>query len=157
MMFLNKKYILANELAQNMKMHIANISNYAKSFGDDDYGHTIKMNNCTFIDTTSLQLPHNFLVGILTNEYVDMSDKLPCTWVKDEYNMTEKEMLKANMIFGKVKVAGKEFYHFLPEFVEQMQRKIGYVMDLKETEECIRLKQIQGSIKLTRNKFFTWY
>jgi hypothetical protein len=156
-MFLNTKYVLANEVVQKMGIHIANISMLAKEFEDNDYGHVVKMNNCTFINSKSNQLPHNILVGILANDYTDMSDKLPCTWVRTEYGMTEKEMLKADIIFGKVKIAGKDFYHFKPEFVKTMKKKIGYVLDAEETKYCTEKGQILGSVQLSKNKFFTWY
>lgn len=157
-MFLNKKYILANELVQKMGIHIANISMLTKQYEDnDDYGHFIKMNNCTFINTKSSVIPHNLEVGILTNQFTDMSDKLPCTWVKMEYGVTEKELFKAGIVTEKVKIAGKDFYVFDKEFVAKMNRKIGYVLNEEETMDCFNKGQILGYTKLAKDKYFTWY
>lgn len=156
-MFLNKKYILANELVEKMGIHIANISMLAKHFEDNDYGHVVKMNNCTFINSKSNQLPHNIEVGVWAHKYTDMSDKLPCTFVRTEYGMTEKEMLKADMIIGKVKVAGKDFYQFKPEFIKLVGKNIPYVLDKEDHDYCVAQGQIKGSIQLSKNKFFTWY
>lgn len=156
-MFLESKYILANELIEKMNIHIANISMLAKDFEDSDCGTIVKMNNCTFINTKSRHLPHNIMVGAIANEFTDMSDKLPCTWVRDEYPMTEKEMYNSGIVVDKVKIAGKQFYVFDKEFVQKMKRKIGYVLDAEETKYCTEKGQIEGSIQLSKNKFFTWY
>lgn len=156
-MFLQSKYILANELVNKMNIHIANISMLAKEFEDSDCGTFVKKNNCTFINTKSRHLPHNILVGTIANEFTDMSNKLPCTYVREEYPMTEKEMFKSGIVTDKIKVAGKQFYVFSDDFVKTMKNKIGYVLDASETEYCTANGQILGSIQLSKNKFFTWY
>lgn len=157
-MFLDSKYILANELTDKMNIHVANISMMRQVFeNNNDFYSMPKKNNCTFINTKAHALPNNIQVGILANEFTDVSDKLPCTYVRTEYGMTEKEMKKADMIIGKVKVAGKDFYQFKPEFVAKMKRKIGYILDEKETMECYRAGTIDGYTQLSKNKYFTWY
>jgi hypothetical protein len=156
-MFLNKKYILANELVEKMGIHIANISMLAKQFEDNDYGHVIKMNNCTFINSESRQLPHNIEVGLFAHKYTDISNKLPCTFVKSEFEVTEREWFKSGIVTDKVTIAGKKFYVFNDNFVKTMKRKVPYVLDSKETNECMAKGQIEGSIKLSKNKFFVWY
>lgn len=157
-MFLNKRYILANELVQKMNIHIANISMLRSQFEDDDDFHTIvKMNNCAMIDTKSQKLPRNIVEGIHKNTFTDMSDKLPCTWVRAEHEMTERELFKSGIVIKKTKVAGKDFYVFNQEFVNTMRHKIPYILDEKDMLECTSKNQILGSIKLGKNKFFTWY
>lgn len=156
-MFLKKQYILANELVQKMGIHIANISMLVKEHEDEDNGMFIKMNNCTFINTKAADLPNNIKVGISENEFTDLTNKLPCTYVRTEYGITEKELFKAGMVSKVVTIAGKDFYEFVPEFVEKMKYKIGYVLDESETMECYRKKQILGYTQLSKNKFFTWY
>jgi len=156
-MFLNSKYILANELVAKMNIHIANISMFAKQFEDSDCGTIIKRNNCTFINSKSRYLPHNLEVGIIVNEFTDMSNKLPCTYVREEYPMTEKEMFKSGIVTEKTTICGKQFYVFSDEFVKTMKNKIGYILDAKETKDCTANDQILGSIQLSKNKFFTWY
>lgn len=157
-MFLKPTYVLSNELVQKMNIHIANISMFAKQMiEEDDYGTVIKMNNCTFINTKSHKLPQNILDGLLTNSFTDMSDKLPCTWVKDEFDVTEREWFKSGIVIDKVTIAGKKFYVFAPDFVKMMKRKIGYILDAQETKDCTEKNQILGSIQLGKNKFFTWY
>lgn len=156
-MFLHKKYILANELVQKMGIHIANISMLVNDYEDVDNGTFVKMNNCTFINTKDMTLPNNILSGIYANEFTDMTDKLPCTFVRTEYGITEKELFKAGMVTEIVTVAGKDFYKFTPEFVQKMQYKIAYVLDEAETMDCYRKKQIAGYTQLAKNKYFTWY
>lgn len=157
-MFLHKKYILANELVQKMGIHIANISMLRQQFEDaDDFGSIIKMNNCSFISTMCNHLPNNIKVGILNNTFTDMSDKLPCTFVKTEYGITEKELFKVGFVIDKVKICGKDLYVFDKKFVKKMHNKIGYVLDKEETEDCFKKELIDGYTMLSKNKFFTWY
>lgn len=156
-MFLNKKYVLGNELVEKMGIHIANISMLAKEFEHNDYGHVIKMNNCTFINRDSRQMPHHIVVGLFAHEYTDMTNKLPVTYVKSEFGVTEREWFKSGIVTEKVEVAGKKFYVFNDEFVKTMKRMVPYVLDAKETEECTRKGQIKGSIQLSKNKYFVWY
>lgn len=156
-MFLNKKYILANELVQKMDIHIANISMLLKEYEDSNSDTFLKMNNCTFIDSKDVTLPKNIIAGIRNNQFTDMTDKLPCTYVHDEYEITEKELFNSGMVINKVEIAGKKFYQFAPEFVQKMKYKIGYILDEAETMDCYRKKQIQGYTQLGKNKFFTWY
>jgi len=157
-MFLSKKYILANELVQKMNIHIANISMLRNQFTDDeDYTTIMKMNNCNMINTNSKKLPHNIMEGIQKNTFTDMSDKLPCTWVKSEYEMTELELFKSGIAIGKEKIATKDFYIFNQDFVKMMYNKVPYILDEKEMLECTSKKQILGNIQLGSNKFFVWY
>lgn len=157
-MFLHKKYILANELVQKMNIHIANISMLRNNFTDDeDFTTIIKMNNCCMINTSSKKLPNNIAVGIKNNTFTDMSDKLPCTWVKSEHEMTERELYQSGIVQEKIKIAKKDFYVFNRNFINTMKNKIPYILDEKEMLECTKKKQILGSIKLGKNKFFTWY
>ena len=157
-MFLDSKYILANELTNKMDIHVANISMMRSVFEDNnDFYSMPKKNNCTFINTKANNLPNNIKIGILTNSFTDMSDKLPCTYVRTEYGMTQKEMEKADMIIGKVKISGKDFYQFKPEFVKKMKRKIGYILEEHEAIDCFNKDQIDGYVKLSKNKYFSWY
>lgn len=156
-MFLHKKYILANELVQKMGIHIANISMLVNDYEDSDNGTFVKMNNCTFINTKDTTLPNNILAGIYANDFTDMTDKLPCTFIRSEYGITEKELLKSGMATEVVTIAGKDFYKFSPEFVNKMKYKIGYVLDEAETMDCYRKNQILGYTQLAKNKYFTWY
>lgn len=157
-MFLNKEYVLANELVQKMGINIANISMLKKQFEDNDDRYSIQsLNNCSFINKKATLLPKYIKDGLDSHEFTDMSDKLPCTWVKEEYQITEKELKQSNLVISKEKISGKQFYVFSPDFVKTMKNKIGYVLDEKETMKCYQLKQIEGYIKLKNNKYFTWY
>lgn len=157
-MFLNKNYVLANELVQKMGIHIANISMLVKYYEDrENFSTMLKMNNCTFINSKDSSLPNNIRIGLANNNFTDMSNKLPCTWVKTEYEMSDKDLINSDMIIEKVKIAGKDFYVFAPEFVQKMQGKIGYTLDKAETMDCMAKGQIDGYTQLSKNKFFTWY
>jgi hypothetical protein len=56
-----------------------------------------------------------------------------------------------------VDVSGKDFYVFSPEFVKNLQNRMCYVLDERETQECTAAGQIIGSIELSKNKFIVWY
>lgn len=157
-MFLGKNYILANELVQKMGIHIANISMLRQQYEDEnDMSTMIKMNNCTMVKTNSHKFPNNIKMGIAANEFTDMSNKLPCTFVREEYEITEKELFKGGIIKGKVKVAGKDFYEFTEEFVKTTKNKIVYCLDESDTMACMAKGQIDGYIQVSKNKYVTWY
>lgn len=156
-MFLSTKYVLANELAQKMGISIANISMLRKEFEEgDDLVTLYKMNNCTFIKD-SHKLPKNLRVGLKQHKFTDMSDKLPCSYVRSEHSLTEKEWFDSGVVIDKVKVAGKEFYVFSADFVKKARRKILYVLNEKEKTQCFEKGQIDGFIQASKNKFITWY
>jgi len=157
-MFLERKYILSNELVEKMGIHIANISMLRNSFEqNDDYYSIVKMNNCSFINTKAKNLPRNIRDGISSNTFTDMSDKLPCTYTRTEYEVTEKELFRAGIVIDKVRVCGKDLYVFDHEFIKKMKGCIGYVLDEEETLQCFRNKEIIGYIKLAKNKYWVWY
>ena len=155
-MFLSKQYVLANELVQKMGIHIANISMLMN--GVDEYSlDFIKMNNCTFIKRNSHKLPNNIKVGLSKFEFTDVSNILPCTWVRNEYELSDKELMSSGVVKRKIKVAGKDFYEFTDEFVKKVGNKIGYTLNKEETMECFSRKQINGYVQMSKNKYLTWY
>lgn len=157
-MFLSNDYILANELTKKMNIHIANISMLKQRLEDqNNETDMVKLNNCTFINKKSIFLPKNIREGIKKNIFTDISNKLPVTFVKSEYEITEREMNNSGIIQGKKKIAGKDFYVFNNDFVEKVKNSIVYVLDKKETEECSKNGDINGFVKLSKNKFLTWY
>jgi len=156
-MFLNKNYILANEVVQKGNIHIANISILIKNLSSLDEPPFIKMNSLTFLNKNSSLLPNNIQNIISSNEFTDLSDKLPCNYVRSEYGITEKELIESEVVVDKIEICDKKFYVFNQDFIKKVKRKILYVLNKKETEECLKKKQIEGFIQLRPNKFLTWY
>lgn len=157
-MFLTRDYILANELVEKMGIHIANISMLRKRYFDDDDAFNIrKMNNSLFINIKTRKLPKYIKRGIRDHEFTDLSNLMLCTYIKSEFKVTERELSNSGIVIGKVKVAGKLFYVFDPEFAQQVSQRIPYILNLKEKNECTAAGTIQGSVQLSKNKFFTWY
>jgi len=157
-MFLNRNYVLANELVQKMGIHIANVSIIRKRFEhNDDYYSIRKMNNCSFVNSKAYNLPNNIKQGLKAHKFTDMSNKLPCTYFRSEFDITERELEKSGIVLGKMKVAGKMFYVFEPEFVKQVAGRTPYVLNAKEHEQCMNENSIAGSVQLSRNKFLAWY
>jgi len=157
-MFLPQKFILANELVQKMGIHIANISILRKEFESHDDVYTIqKLNNCNFINTQSHKLPKNIREGIEQNDFTDLTDKLPVTFVRAEYAATERDFVKSGIITDKIKIAGKPFYVFDPEFVSNVRGCVGYVLNHEDYLHCYSKSTIDGAIKMKNNKYFVWY
>jgi hypothetical protein len=157
-MKIDKKYILANELTQKMNIHIANISNIKQELEEaGDFESIIKMNNCSFIDTTCKELPKFIKQAILKYNFTDVSNKLPCTFAREELGVTDRELKTSGIITGVEEIAGKKFYVFNEEFLNKIEKKVTYILDKYETEDCSNKKEIDGFIKLTKNKFLVWY
>ena len=157
-MFLKKDYILANELVQQMDIHIANISIMRNNYeSGDDYTTIVKMNNCSFVNTKSSRLPRNIANGIKAGKFTDVSDKLPCTHMLKEYGITMCELKRAGIIEERINICGKYFYKFKADFVELMQTRIPYILDESEVFDCKRKGEIDGYVKLGRDKYLSWY
>lgn len=157
-MFLNKNYILGNELVEKMEISIANISNLRKKFeNNNDLDTIVKIGNCSFINSVSKKLPTNIKFGIRSNIFTNVSDKLPVTWVNKEFNSNEEELQDCGIVIDTCKISGKQFYIFEPKFVKEMKGRIGYILDKEETFQCYEKNQIKGYIELSKNKYFTWY
>lgn len=157
-MFINKNYILANELIEKMDIHISNISVLKQSYENvGDYHTFLKMNNCTFINSKSKSLPYNIRVGISENEFTDLSDKLPSPYIRTEFHVNEMFWFNSGIVIEKIKISGKQFYVFDPEFVKKMKGKIPYILDEAEARKCKMDGDIEGYTQLSRNQYFTWY
>lgn len=157
-MFLDKKYVFVNELIQHMGIKIDPVINLKKSLDRMNDGSTIiQIKKYSFINKKSYNLPERFRDVLVNEKWTDVSDKLPCYWVKEEYRLTEKELFNHNFIQSVVKICNKPFYHFTPEFVQKLKNKNGYTMSIKEAVECMEKKEIDGYIKLKYNKCFTWF
>lgn len=161
-MFLSSNYILGNELVERMGINIANVSIMSKRFEDEnDHTTVVKMNNCNFIKSDSPKLPKYIQNGIKElksqSPFVDFSDKLPCTWFRSEFELSDKDCMNSDIIKDKVKVYGKEFYVFDQKFIDAVKDRISYMLDEKETKECWNNKQIEGYVKISKKKYMTWY
>ena len=157
-MFLNTNYILANELVKKMNIHIANISMLKQKIeNSDNYDDMIKMNNCTFINKKSIYLPKNIRLGIANNVFTDMSNKLPCTYVRSEYGISEKELFASGIIKEKIEVCNKDFYVFTDEFIEKTEGTVINILEADDAMECHKNGSIDGFVKLSKNKYITWY
>jgi len=157
-MFLNEKFILGNELVQQIGIHIANISMLRSKYvhGDDKYT-IIKMNDCTFINTHANKLPRNIKDAVKEHEFTPMYNKLPATYVNTHIQATKRQLTKCGMIEDEVLVAGKRFYVFNDEVVERIGAHVPYILTHDETMSCKENNQIIDYIKMTNNRYFTWY
>lgn len=157
-MFLKKEYILANELVEKMDMHIANISMLRNELeAKDNYDDLKKVNNCTFINTKSPFLPNNINVALSENTFTDMTDKLPATFLRTEFNLSPEDLEKAGVIEGEVEIAGKKLIQFKPDFVKNVEGSVMYMLSEDEAKECLEDGSIDGMIKITKAKCITWY
>lgn len=154
-MFLSKKYVLVNELIDRMNINMANASGLIREL--DRLGDTTTVVNigyCNFIKD-SQNLPRNFR-DALRDSFTDISQMLPCSFVKSELNLTEKEFLD----FGlgtKVTIAKKDFFKFSDSLYKKLKNSIPYVLSKAETDDCSNRGLIDGFIKLDDNRYLTWY
>lgn len=159
-MFLSKNYILVNELSKKMGITHANFSILKAKLEDEGDEHTfIKYGNALFIDKTSSNIPKNIkeCIAMYENELTNFEKMLPVTYIKSEYGVSERELKNAGIIEGVVVIEGKKFFKFTDEFVKNMKNKILYVLNEQETNECYKKGQIEGFIKLNKDKYLTWY
>jgi len=157
-MFLHKKYILGNELAQKLNMSISNISMFRNECLRSDDMYTVrKLGNCSFINTKSHKLPRNFKNAIAKFEFTSMHNKLPIRYVKTEYGVSEKQIINSGIVTGEIQVANKDFYTFDEDFVKKVQGHMIYMLNETETFKCMRENSILGYVKISNNKFITWY
>jgi len=157
-MFLGKEYILANELVQKMGIHIANISMLSQEFEDKGNSKDIKkMNSCNFINTKSIDLPNNIQQGIIKYDFTSLENKVLATYFRNEFGISDKEIMNSSIIEGKEKIAGKDFYVFKQEFVDNTKGKILYTLDKLDTSDCIETGCIDGWVQMSKNKYLTWY
>ena len=160
-MFLSKNYVLASELVQAMGIALHSVCNMRQDFEYSDDKYSIRtMNNCMLINKKAYHLPNNIKQGIKKHEHklTDLSNKLPCTWVKAQYGVSESLLMRSGIVIDKITIAkNRRFYVFNDEFVKLMKNRIPYILDAKEMEKCAAEGSIAGSIKLNSNKFFTWY
>lgn len=157
-MFLNKNYILANELVEKMNIQIGNISIYRQKLEDEnDLTTIIKMNNCNFIKSNSNKLPQTLKKCISSNTFTDFTNKLPRRWLETEFNVSKREWFNSKIVIEEVKLYRKDFYVFSDDFINKVKNRIVYVLDKEETQICYQKSQIEGFIQLSNNKFMTWY
>jgi len=158
-MFLKSDFVFGNELCEKMGISLSNLINLRKQFENGDDHFTIyKLNSCSFINTKSHKIPNNFRTGLETHQLTDITDKLPLSWVQSEYGLTiSKELQDIGIITDRITLAKKIFLVFDREFVNKLQGKIGYILKEKETFECLENGDIEGYLKIKRNKYFTWY
>lgn len=157
-MFKGKEFVLGNELTQKMGISIANVSMIRRELeAAGNVSAITSLNNCTFVDTTCKELPKFFKQGIANNTFTDLSNKLPVTFIEEEFKATEKELLRSGVVTEKIKIAGKNFYVFSDEFINSVKGKVVYTLDKEDKDLCLASGDIEGFIELSKNKFLTWY
>lgn len=156
-MFLDKRYVLGNELAEIGNFHIANISMIVKKFHDNDnYSDAKNLGNCTFINSDA-ELPKHIIK--LLHKCTPMNNKLPMTYLTKELKLNKDKILLAlkDYITSTERIGGKEFVVFTDEFVQIFKDKVHYVLNKSETDEALKNDYIDGFIQLSRNNFLVWY
>lgn len=152
MELLNNKSILSNELVQKMGIHIANISMLESP-------NIVKMGNCNFLQPDDLFLPKNIKQFIRSNinSFTNLENMLPCKFARDELEVSEKQLLHSGIVEKIVEVSGKQFYKFSDDFVKRIHKKVLYVLDKEDFEDCLKSKSITDYIELAKNKYLTMY
>ena len=152
-MFNREKCILGQELAEVGNMNIANISMIINDLGSD----VTQFGNCNYINVTSPNIP----LYILKHVYkcTNVQNILPMTYLTKEFNTTKSIILDSlsNYIVKVHNIANKELIEFSTEFIQKFENKVHYVLNKKETDECLKEQLIDGFIYLDKNRFLVWY
>lgn len=158
-MFLKKDFVFGNELCEKMGIHLSNLINLRKAFeNENDFYSIFKLNSSSFINTKSHKIPEKWQKGIEDSDLTDITNKLPLGWVQSEFGLLiPKELEKVGIVTSRISIAKKIFLVFDREFADKVRGKIGYVLKEDETLECFENGDIEGYIKLKKNKYFTWY
>lgn len=163
-MFLNRNYVLGNELVKYLGVTPSLLSMARKDLiHNEDYTTILKLGGTVLVNGNSRNLPSVFQVNldVLRDEsiFTNMSNKLPIPYVSRELQITRKEL---NIIGGKeIKIGSTRFWEFEDDFVKKLTKRtkktIPYILDAESYFKCLQLNQIEGGIMLKPNKYFTWY
>jgi len=156
-MFLDKRYVLGNELAEIGNFNISNISMIVKEFHDNDnYSDAKNLGNCTFLNSDA-QLPKHIIK--LLHKCTPMNNKLPMTYIIKEFKTKKDDILKSlsEYIEDVTTISGKEFVVFNEDFVNKFKGKVHYILNKSEMQEALDNDYIDGFIQLSRTRFLVWY
>lgn len=137
-MFLDKNFVLTAEFAKVCDITINNFSKWYNSYPDlVDYGYLYKFGDCTFFrkNIPILLTSWKEKLKIHEAELTDFSDKLPLNYLKTEFGFDEK-FAKKTGLGTRVKIAGKNFIQFNPDFASSQKRKVWVRVTDEELKEC---------------------
>lgn len=163
-MFIPKEYFLANELFNKAGIHIANSSMLAKEIESKNIKNTvIKMGNCIFFNKNSRALPNN--IRNYVEAFKDLNtfeNKVLVSALRTElddigYTALIKGFKNNNYEIKEEIIQGKRFAVFPNELVEKLKDKTWYILDEFEYHDCLDRGNIDGGIKLKKDKYFVWY
>lgn len=158
MFFLNKKYILANELCDAMQINIANISGLRKEFEhEDDYTTILKRSGSIFVNTKSEKIPNNLTQGIrkFRDKFTDVSNIAPPSWLKLEYDISSTDLLHPFFGAEEISISGKRFFRFSDDFVKLTKNKVLLMTTLDDVREHRTL--IDDYVQIRKNRALMWY
>jgi len=159
-MFLTSNFILSNELTSNMAIASSNISMMHKMLENKGItSDVIKLGNCLFIDKTSPNLPNNIRKGIYNYNYQDLTNVLPVSYMKKDFNISDadiKILISKGIIIDSFLLKGKKLVRFSDKFVNETKDCVFYMLSKTETLELYKNKTIDGYIELS-NQSLTWY
>lgn len=162
-MFLNKNYVLGNELCAYLGINQANLSILRKERElQEDFSTVQKLSGTVVVDLSSRHLPNNFRLSaddIVCANFTEIHDKLPLSYIKEELNLTEAELkvLGAEEVLVKYQNLKEIKLWKFPEYLTKLRNPIPYTLNAEEYEKCLKNKQIAGGVKLKPSKYFVWY
>jgi hypothetical protein len=157
-MFNREKCILGQELAEVGNMNVANISMMIQDMSKGGNSSDVtQFGNCNYINVTSPDIPLYILKHV--HKCTNVQNMLPMTYLTKEFSTSKQSILKSlSQYIVKVhKIANKELVEFNTEFVEKFDGKVHYILNSKETNECLRDGYIDGFIYLDKNRYLVWY
>jgi len=162
-MFLKNNYILGQELAAKMNIRYSNISQLVSYLRRNQDFTTVKYGKCTFIDKTSDIMPNNIKYGLLSNEFTDLTNKMPFSYALSVFELTRFQLNKLidksvpnDIIVSTSTIENILFVEFSQEFVDLCNNNVVNILLEEDTFECYNLGYIDKYLKLGE-KYITWY
>lgn len=153
---LTKDYILSQELAQMLGVHIATFSNWYNDYPDYvDNGLIIKYGNCTFFnkDLPLFVLSRREWIQNNIGKFTDFTNSYPITYLKSEFNFDPYFSRGYGELFN---VCNKNFFKFNEYTAKKIKNKTLYPMNKQELNEYL-LDDNVDYLHVSKNNYIVYY
>lgn len=153
-LYLSSEHVLGNEVCEILGIHIANISNIKSD-------KILKVGNCPILDKTDLSITRKIRNTMLSDEVTSLKDKIPLSYFKSEYCLTDTEIL--NSIADDIEIiSGKKFIRYSQDFLDKIKQpnnidNLIYVCDLDELKDMQHDNIIKHYYQINSKKYLIIY
>lgn len=154
MHFLTSNYFFADEYTKSKNITNANITNIKRTLDERSF---VDLGNYTFFRKDA-ELPpelRKYAIGKMGGTF-DFTNHLPCPYVHNELELSEKELYNFNLVNSQETLFGKKFYK-LSEFFDDKRDKVFYTLLKDDFVNTISEHPDLEYLKIHNNKLLTWY